>query len=75
MGGNVSEWTNDLYRAYTGTQQSLEVDPTGADDGRYCVLRGSSWRHGSISELRFTWRDSGDEARPDLGFRLARSIN
>jgi formylglycine-generating enzyme required for sulfatase activity len=75
VGGNVSEWTNDLYRAYTGTQQSMEVDPVGAEEGRYYVLRGSSWRHGSISELRFTWRDSGDEARPDLGFRLARSIN
>ena len=75
VGGNVSEWTNDLYRAYTGTQQELEVDPAGPEEGRYYVLRGSSWRHGSISELRFTWRDSGDEARPDLGFRLARSIN
>jgi formylglycine-generating enzyme required for sulfatase activity len=74
-GGNVSEWTNDLYRAYGGINQSLMVDPNGAEEGRYYVIRGSSWRHGSISELRWTWRDSADEPRPDLGFRIARSIN
>ncbi len=75
VAGNVSEWTNDLYRAYTGIGEPLAVDPAGAEDGRYYVIRGSSWRHGSISELRWTWRDSADEARPDLGFRIARSIN
>ena len=75
VAGNVSEWTNDLYRAYTGIGEPLAVDPVGAEDGRYYVIRGSSWRHGSISELRWTWRDSADEARPDLGFRIARSIN
>jgi formylglycine-generating enzyme required for sulfatase activity len=74
-GGNVSEWTNDLYRAYGGVNQSLMVDPNGAEEGRYYVIRGSSWRHGSISELRWTWRDSADEPRPDLGFRIVRSIN
>lgn len=75
VAGNVSEWTNDLYRAYTGIGEPLAVDPVGAEDGRYYVIRGSSWRHGSISELRWTWRDSADEPRPDLGFRIARSIN
>jgi len=75
VAGNVSEWTNDLYRAYTGINEPLAVDPTGAEEGRYYVIRGSSWRQGSISELRWTWRDSADEARPDLGFRIARSIN
>ncbi|UCC14565.1 MAG: PEGA domain-containing protein, partial [Gammaproteobacteria bacterium] len=75
VGGNVSEWTNDLYRAYTGANAPLAVDPNGAEEGRYYVIRGSSWRHGSISELRMTWRDSADEARPDLGFRITRSIN
>lgn len=73
--GNVSEWTNDLYRAYTGINEPLAIDPIGAEEGRYYVIRGSSWRHGSISELRWSWRDSADEPRPDLGFRIARSIN
>ncbi len=73
--GNVSEWTNDLYRTYTGVNEPVAMDPIGAEEGRYYVIRGSSWRQGSISELRWTWRDSADEARPDLGFRIARSIN
>jgi formylglycine-generating enzyme required for sulfatase activity len=74
-GGNVSEWMQDLYRTYTGIQEGLVTDPQGAEEGRYYVIRGSSFRHGSITELRWAYRDFGDEARPDLGFRLARSIN
>jgi formylglycine-generating enzyme required for sulfatase activity len=73
-GGNVAEWMLDLYRTYTGIQSGLEVDPRGAEEGRYYVIRGSSFKHGSITELRWAYRDFGDEARPDLGFRLARSI-
>ena len=65
----------DLYRTYTGTEQGLTIDPRGAEEGRYYVIRGSSYRHGSITELRWAYRDFGDEVRPDLGFRLARSIN
>jgi formylglycine-generating enzyme required for sulfatase activity len=74
-GGNVAEWMQDLYRTYTGTEQGLTIDPKGAEEGRYYVIRGSSYRHGSITELRWAYRDFGDEVRPDLGFRLARSIN
>jgi len=74
-GGNVAEWMQDLYRTYTGTEQGLTIDPRGAEEGRYYVIRGSSYRHGSITELRWAYRDFGDEVRPDLGFRLARSIN
>jgi hypothetical protein len=28
--------------------------------------------HGSITELRLSYRDYGDDPRPDLGFRIAR---
>jgi formylglycine-generating enzyme required for sulfatase activity len=73
-GGNVAEWMQDLYRTFTGSDASVVTDPRGAEEGRYYVIRGSSFRHGSISELRWAYRDFGDEPRPDLGFRLARSI-
>jgi formylglycine-generating enzyme required for sulfatase activity len=73
-GGNVAEWMLDLYRTYTGADSTLTTDPIGAEEGRYYVIRGSSFRHSSISELRWAYRDFGDEPRPDLGFRLARSI-
>jgi formylglycine-generating enzyme required for sulfatase activity len=40
--------------------------------GEFHVIRGASWRHGSVTELRLAFRDYGKEARADLGFRLAR---
>ncbi|MGI9264109.1 MAG: PEGA domain-containing protein [Gammaproteobacteria bacterium] len=74
-GGNVAEWMADLYRAYTGLEEGVDVDPIGAVDGRYYVIRGPSWRHSSITEMRLAYRDSGDELRPDVGFRIAKSVN
>jgi hypothetical protein len=38
------------------------------------VVRGSSWRHGNITELRLSYRDYSREPRADLGFRLARYV-
>ena len=74
LGGNVAEWTNDLYRAYVGKAATVVIDPAGADEGRYYVIRGSSWAQGTIPDLRLAARGYGDEARPDLGFRIARSV-
>jgi hypothetical protein len=28
--------------------------------------------HSTVTELRLTFRDYGDKARPDVGFRIAR---
>jgi formylglycine-generating enzyme required for sulfatase activity len=36
------------------------------------VIRGSSWRHATVTELRAAFRDYGDGRRDDLGFRIAR---
>ena len=71
MGGNVSEWVTDRYGVYTDVN-GTEVDPLGPDEGQYHVIRGSGWRHSSISELRFAYRDFGDRGRLDVGFRIAR---
>ena len=48
--------------------------PLGAESGPYHVIRGSSWMHSSITELRLSFRDYGEEARPDVGFRVARYL-
>jgi hypothetical protein len=40
--------------------------------GEHHVVRGSSWRHGNITELRLSYRDYSREPRSDLGFRVAR---
>jgi formylglycine-generating enzyme required for sulfatase activity len=71
VGGNVAEWVHDRYTvAPPGAAEA--VDPTGPADGQYHVIRGSSWRHGGISELRLAYRDFGDIGRLDVGFRVAR---
>ncbi|MBV1931498.1 MAG: PEGA domain-containing protein [Porticoccaceae bacterium] len=72
MGGNVAEWLNDYYSIAIATSGSAAIDPTGPDTGEYRVIRGPSWRHGGLSELRLSFRDYGIKARDDLGFRLAR---
>ncbi len=71
LGGNAAEWVHDRYTvAAPGAAEA--VDPTGPADGQYHVIRGSSWRHGGISELRLAYRDFGDIGRLDVGFRVAR---
>jgi formylglycine-generating enzyme required for sulfatase activity len=74
MAGNVSEWTHDVYGAVSGLSAVRETDPLGPDEGRYRTIRGSSWSHGTITELRASYRDFGEEPRNDLGFRLARYL-
>src|SRR5690606_8717121 len=71
LGGNVAEWVNDRYTVWPAGG-SEAVDPVGPADGQYHVIRGSGWRHSSISELRFSYRDFGDAGRLDVGFRVAR---
>lgn len=72
LGGNVAEWMHDYYQTYPGASRNVVTDPEGPASGEMHVIRGSSWRHGSMSELRFAYRDFDKEPRPDLGFRIAR---
>jgi formylglycine-generating enzyme required for sulfatase activity len=70
LGGNVAEWCHDWYAARP--EGAGQVDPLGPAKGRHHVVRGSSWRDASISELRLSRRDYSDAARDDLGFRFVR---
>ena len=72
LGGNVSEWMHDYYAVYPGEADKLVTDPLGPMSGEHHVVRGSSWRQGTIAELRLSYRDYSRAARPDLGFRIAR---
>jgi formylglycine-generating enzyme required for sulfatase activity len=71
LGGNVSEWTSDLYTVQPATTAAA-VDPVAGGPGAVRVIRGSSWRHATVTELRAAYRDYGDRRRDDLGFRIAR---
>ena len=72
LGGNVAEWVNDVYDVIVSADKKVEVDPMGPDRGDLHVIRGASWRHSSVTELRLSYRDYDSEARNDLGFRIAR---
>ncbi|MCS5579346.1 MAG: PEGA domain-containing protein [Gammaproteobacteria bacterium] len=73
MAGNVAEWVHDFYGAM-GSLGGVEVDPLGPEDGQFHTIRGSSWAHGSITEIRLSFRDFGIEPRDDVGFRIARYL-
>jgi formylglycine-generating enzyme required for sulfatase activity len=69
LSGNAAEWIHDIYEALPPDGRA---DPAGPGSGEFHVIRGASWRHGSVTELRLAFRDYGKEARADLGLRLAR---
>ena len=60
----------------TGVQALAVVvdDPLGPDSGVYHVIRGSSWAHGTVTELRLSYRDYNNMPRDDVGFRVARYL-
>ncbi len=74
LGGNVSEWVNDRYSTALMPTSAVESDPLGLANGSVWVVRGSSWRHSHITELRLSYRDSAAAPRDDLGFRIARYV-
>jgi len=74
-GGNVAEWVQDYYSVPKPGQTEPVVDPQGPARGSNRVIRGSSWRHAGVRELRFGYRDFGSSGRIDLGFRIAKNAN
>jgi formylglycine-generating enzyme required for sulfatase activity len=73
--GNVAEWVNDIYTVPTPGLTTPVVDPLGPEVGDTHVVRGSSWRHAGILELRLSFREPETEARNDVGFRIARTVH
>ena len=71
MGGNIAEWVNDFYEI---PDKTTVQDPTGPTTGEYHVIKGSGWMHGTITELRLSFRDYGIDGRQDVGFRIARYV-
>ncbi len=75
LGGNVAEWVSDYYGIKTGLSRKVDVDPTGPQQGSHHVIRGSSWAHGTVTDLRLAFRDYGSDKRNDVGFRVARYVD
>lgn len=72
LGGNVAEWTHDFYAIMPSVEGQLVRDPAGPAEGEYHVIRGASFLHATVTELRLSYRDYGRDARADVGFRVAR---
>jgi formylglycine-generating enzyme required for sulfatase activity len=72
LDGNVSEWCHDFYTPHTAIGSEAKTDPMGPATGTHHVVRGASWRDGSISEMRLSYRGFSREKRDDLGIRIAR---
>jgi formylglycine-generating enzyme required for sulfatase activity len=71
LGGNVAEWVHDVY-SIPPAEAPLERDPVGPAEGDLHVVLGSSYLHGTVTELRLSYRDYSTKPRADVGFRVAR---
>lgn len=74
LAGNASEWVHDVYDVEPPRAGRTETDPMDTRTGRWHTVKGSSWRSGTLSELRAAWRAGRDAPRDDLGFRVARYL-
>jgi formylglycine-generating enzyme required for sulfatase activity len=71
MGGNVAEWATDVY-VVQPAGGAAAADPVAPGPGNVHAVRGSSWRHATVTELRAAYRDYSERQRDDLGLRIAR---
>jgi formylglycine-generating enzyme required for sulfatase activity len=77
LGGNVAEWVHDYYTIDTPTvadSDALVADPLGPESGRFHVIKGSSWRSSTETDLRLAARTYAGESLEYVGFRLARNL-
>ena len=74
LAGNASEWVHDVYDVEPPEAGRVETDPMDTRTGRWHTVKGSSWRSGTLSELRAAWRAGSRGPKDDLGFRIARYL-
>ena len=68
--GNVSEWVHDFYKDKFDKNNSFSN--LGPISGEKHVIKGGSWMNSSPVSLGIPFRTSGNSAKKDVGFRVAR---
>lgn len=74
QGGNVSEWVHDNYSLTPPKSGQVDKDPFDTARSDTHVIKGASWRSGTLTELRASYREGLSGAREDVGFRLGRYV-
>jgi len=74
QGGNVSEWTHDSYSIMPAKSGTVFTDPFDLTISNSHVVKGASWRSGSVTELRPSFKEGLVGSRDDLGFRIGRYV-
>ena len=70
----MAEWVLDYWEIGSPETEIVAVDPLGPEQGRFHVLRGSSWRSARSTDLRLAYRNYSGDTREDIGFRIARNL-
>ena len=73
--GNLSEWVHDVYSVEIPSKplrDPLGMTNNSSQSGH--VVKGSSWRSGTLSELRSAYRQRAVGKSDSIGFRIARYI-
>ena len=73
MFGNVSEWVGDYYSLNPYDSKKIYEDLVNSRPSKSNVIKGSSWKSSSVTELRASYREGLIGKREDVGFRIARN--
>ncbi len=76
LSGNVKEWMHEStgLPAPPTPGEPVEIDPLGTARGEAHLVKGSSWRSSSLTELRASYRNSERAGGDDIGFRVVRYL-
>ena len=72
MSGNVAEWTQSIFRAYSQRQPFADDDRNNDDSAERRTVRGGSWYSATIAPIYLPYRDGFQpyHRSDDVGFRV-----